>query len=387
MCVPVFDVHAISREVELFDKGYAYYLSYQPDRAAEEFRQFIKEFPGSSAVDAAMYWLAKSLIQLKASEEAKKIFFEIRDRYPMSPFNKYIEKEIENISLSPKDEKIVMDLKTDPGTIAVPEAKLKDAEERAVRAENLLKTAAGERDSLKQYLEAERKRIDGLQKEISECEKKIVYAKTSASVLNTLGIGEVAWGSGNVMDDYLNEQILLDKAKQLNLSPDMKTYEAIVEVYKFDSKQAEYVLKLLTISSLIDVKLKDMQDEKVFEKLFVTYDGSNAEKDKYTKIAQSTELQKLAKEGVSFQEIQRLYSSVVQFAVIGFEEMDPSVKETIQSLRTGEIGVIWSANGYIIIKPVLRKRSFDLFETLREDKKILIQSFIHEWLQQKGEGK
>ncbi len=109
MLVAVSDVHAISREVELFDKGCAYYLSYQPDKAAEEFRQFLKEFPGSSSVDAVLFWLAKSLVQMEALEEAKKIYSEIRERYPMSPFNRHIEKEIEIISLLPKEEKISAD--------------------------------------------------------------------------------------------------------------------------------------------------------------------------------------------------------------------------------------------------------------------------------------
>src|SRR4030065_1377362 len=66
--------YASYQEFELFEQGYEYYLSYQPEKAAETFRIFLKEFPLSSAKDAAMFWLGKSLIQLKSFSEEKEVF-------------------------------------------------------------------------------------------------------------------------------------------------------------------------------------------------------------------------------------------------------------------------------------------------------------------------
>ena len=68
MLFPGADLDASTREVELFNKGYEYYLSYQPEKAVEEFKAFLKEFPGSSVKDAVMFWLGKSSIQLKNFE-------------------------------------------------------------------------------------------------------------------------------------------------------------------------------------------------------------------------------------------------------------------------------------------------------------------------------
>jgi cell division septation protein DedD len=82
-------------EFELFDRGYKDYLSYHPGEAAEEFRRFLKEFPRSSARDAVLFWLGKSLEQLKSVEEAKKIFGDIKQQYPDSPFVRYADKEIQ----------------------------------------------------------------------------------------------------------------------------------------------------------------------------------------------------------------------------------------------------------------------------------------------------
>jgi cell division septation protein DedD len=85
------------KEFELFDRGYKDYLSYQPEKAAGEFRMFLKEFPGSSASDAVMFWLGKSLTQLKSFEEAKKIFAELKQQFPDSPFVRYADKELDGM--------------------------------------------------------------------------------------------------------------------------------------------------------------------------------------------------------------------------------------------------------------------------------------------------
>jgi len=86
------------KEFELFDQGYKDYLSYQPQKAAGEFRMFLKDFPESSAKDAVLFWLGKSLEQLKSFEEAKRIFADIKRQFPDSPFVRYADKEIETMT-------------------------------------------------------------------------------------------------------------------------------------------------------------------------------------------------------------------------------------------------------------------------------------------------
>lgn len=99
----VSDSYASSRESELFDQGYEYYLSYQPQKAVETFNIFLKEFPDSSAKDAAMFWLGKSLMGLKDFETAKKVFSEIKQKFSESPFISYIDRELEMISRAEKE--------------------------------------------------------------------------------------------------------------------------------------------------------------------------------------------------------------------------------------------------------------------------------------------
>jgi len=86
--------HASSREYKLFEQGYEYYFSYQPGKAVETFRTFLNEFPDSFAKDAAMFWLGKSLKQVDSSEEAEKVFSDIKQQFPDSPLFPYVNKEL-----------------------------------------------------------------------------------------------------------------------------------------------------------------------------------------------------------------------------------------------------------------------------------------------------
>jgi len=99
ICILLFDgtAEASRREFQLFDSAYNSYLSYKPEKAVEEFRVFLAEFPDSSAKDAALFWLAKSLLQIKSIEEAKKTFAYVKEQFPESPFIRYIATELEMI--------------------------------------------------------------------------------------------------------------------------------------------------------------------------------------------------------------------------------------------------------------------------------------------------
>ncbi|MEW6001759.1 MAG: tetratricopeptide repeat protein, partial [Nitrospirota bacterium] len=113
-----------SRESDLFDQAYGYYLSYQPEKAVETFRTFLKEFPQSSAGDAAMFWLGMSLIQLRAFDEAKKVFLELKEQFPESLYIPYVDRELEMI------ERPDMRSKMESGSLEI-YGWLKKAEKRA----------------------------------------------------------------------------------------------------------------------------------------------------------------------------------------------------------------------------------------------------------------
>ena len=89
---------ADDRETEMFNAGYEYLFSFKPEKAAETFRAFLKEFPESSARDAAMFWLGKTLVSLKSYAEAEQTFRTIKQEFPESPFVSFIDNALEEIA-------------------------------------------------------------------------------------------------------------------------------------------------------------------------------------------------------------------------------------------------------------------------------------------------
>lgn len=163
---------AASKESQLFDKGYKYVLAHQPAKAVETFNSFLKEFPKSSSKDAAMYWLGKSLVQLKSYDEAKKVFADIAKQFPESPFVPHAEKEME--ALGPLSGVIKVDTGADIKKLVEEAVKalnelqirLADAEKRTIAAEAAMAKAVADKDKLQSQLEEEKKKLGARENEV-----------------------------------------------------------------------------------------------------------------------------------------------------------------------------------------------------------------------------
>jgi len=343
MILSAIEARASLQELDLVNSGYEYYLSYQPEKAVEEFKIFLKEFPDSSVRDAVMFWLGKSSMQLKDFEEAKKVFSALMQQFPESPYIKYVKRELETIDRTRSEDK--------GGEPAGP-----------------IETAAAEIKIAK--------KSEPLQPEVNVRGEGEGYATDSSYVLSRLDIKDILWRNGNISEDIEDERILYEEAKRLNISADAITFEGLVLKYGFNSGQADYLKRYLTICELLDRKLKDVPEERVIESLIVKYEEVN----KYRKIVISPELQREAKRGVSFEEIQKLYPDLIRVVITGYDAVNPELKEKIRNLQNDEVGVIWSEEGYMIIKPVLKKLSYKPFEEAGPGIRDKIKAFITELL-------
>lgn len=340
--------YAFHREVELFDRGYEYYLSYQPEKAVETFSIFLKEFPDSFAKDAAMFWLGKSLIHLKHFEEAKKVLSEILLQVPDSPFIPFVNRELETISRRES------------------EVNRKEAEGQTLKKE--MKQTGTEKT--RNTLEAK------LTDTESKAKLREKYMINSSVTITKLGIREVLWRTGNDHEDFVNEQILYNEAKRLNIIADMKNYKELIEKYSLKEGEADYLYRYLIISEFIDKKIKDMPGERVVESLFVRYPGPEDRE----KAPLANELQKDAKSGRPFEDIYKSYPKFVKFTQIGFQELEGGIKESIRSLYDGEIIVVWNKYGYRILKPVVKKLSYRPFEDMQPEIRDKIKLFVKGWI-------
>jgi hypothetical protein len=145
------NTYASQQELDLFDRGYEFYLSYQPEKAVETFQIFLNEFPDSSVKDAALFWLGRSFVKLSLFEEAKRVFDELKQQIPDSPFMAYVDKELEMMNTAGTEHKTMTGITKVDSEIQVPK---KDT----IEAERTLLAATEERDKLRLLLEEEKKK-------------------------------------------------------------------------------------------------------------------------------------------------------------------------------------------------------------------------------------
>ncbi len=378
----VSDARASLREFELFDQGYEYYLLYRPEKAVESFSAFLKDFPESSAKDAALFWLGKSLIQLRSFEKAKKIFMEIKQQFPESPYVPHLDREESEIFIKMAEEE---KSRREKMKTKMADLERREEEDKALRAafeEKRKKDTGGERgksDDKAGGYETVAVRIKDTKFTLRQV---IDFMILSSSVMNRLGVKEVPWRNGNLYEDFVNEQIIFAEAKRLNAKGDRAKQGELVEKYGFSGEEADYLDWFLAISDLIGRKIKDTPEEKVVESLTIRY----TESDKQDKVLLSSELQEHAKRGKSFEEIQKLYPQAVRFSVVEFQELQGWIKERIDLLQDGEISVVWTKDGYMILRPIIRKPSYGPFEEVQPERRAEIKVFVRGWVEELRKG-
>jgi hypothetical protein len=159
---------ALSKESQLFDKAYKYVGAQQPEKAVATFNSFLKEFPNSPSKDAALYWLGKSLVQIKSFGEAKKVFSEIAKQFPESPFVPHAERELQALDtqsgVGRADANADIKNLVENAVKALNElqVRLAEAEKKAAASEAALAKAVAEKDKLQSQLDDEKKKVDGM---------------------------------------------------------------------------------------------------------------------------------------------------------------------------------------------------------------------------------
>ncbi len=496
---PISNLRASPNEFELFKKGYEKYISYEPQEAIKNFKTFLNEFPQSSATDAVMFWLAKSLIQIKSFDEANKVFSDLKKRFPESPFFPFIDMELEKLkefSIEVQKEKgsetieevyandtykkqleelkenlkmqeyklkeIVEDKEILRSKLTEKEKKVEELQARLINLEqveqlkqnlmNELSSSIKEKEAISKLFEEEKikteelnrmlkefqvaeskhlKEIDELRfkleeeknennillTKIKECEEKIIegqvlkeevtkekeilgallkeanskidvlesriielkkredFITNSISVLNKLGIRDILWQTGNIDEDIATEQILYEKALATGINFDETQCEKLLKNYNLSNGQAEYLKKYLIISNFINQKLKDIKEEKFVDILSVQYENKKKEK-----IILSREILSHAGNGMSFNEIHERYLDSTKFETIPFHELEDWIKERIKLLKNNQIEIIWLKDGYMIVKLISKRLSYDPFKEHPPTIKEIIRIFIKKWI-------
>ncbi len=422
--IQVSSGYASQREIDLFDKAYESYLSYQPEKAVEAFKELLREFPESSARDVTMFWLGKSLIGTRSFDAARRVFSELKEQFPESPLIAHAERERELI------EKAERKGTREESTVKASETREERGSAKVENLERDLSTAVEEKKRLEGLIEEERRKALAISEKLAEIEKREAELKTrlagfeerqkrssqkvdryqqqpeglevtvtvgdrrysgqdvinfmalSSVVISRLGVRDVLWRRGNIFEDFIDERVLADEARRANVSPDPTMKNEIARKFNFAVEEADYLSTYLAIAELLDRKVKSMPEERVVQSLTVSY----TEADKHEKVALAAELQGEAKAGRSFEEISRLFRGKVKFSVMRFQELQGWVKDRIELLRDGEISVVWTKDGYMILKPVLKRPSLGLLEEDQPGRRNEIRAYVREWTEELRKG-
>lgn len=404
------DTYASYGEFDLFNRGYESYLSYQPEKAVETFETFLKEFPDSSARDAAMFWLGKSFFQLKDFPMAEKVFTEIKQKFPESPFLPYVYKEVEILGkMNAVDEAatVIGDAKKREDTresmplereekAELPVENVSKSLEDTEKKEPLLqKDGKGIKKTamtVSAHLEKDHGHLNEPDGDLKQPKDEIVsiifegkkytapqiseFMNNASTTLIKLGVKEVLWRTGNIYEDFINEQILYKKAERSDVKGAPGRHKELAAKYKLTMEEEDYLDRYLAISDLIGRKVENMPGKRVVESLAVSY----AESDKNDETLLASELQAEAKRGRSFRDIYKLYPNVVKFAVLEFSDLEGWVKESIEPLQDGEASVVWTKDGYMILKPVVKRPSYGPFDDMQNERGDEMRALVKRWV-------
>jgi len=207
---------------------------------------------------------------------------------------------------------------------------------------------------------------------------QIIHAvSVSEHAMEKLGIREPIWRTGNPLDDFINEQLLAEEASRSGAMPDEKRYQEKVNHFRLAAEEADYLRKLMIIDSFLEKTYKDAARELSLEILTVHYKNGTSSQ----KTVTAEDLQKAARSGMSFEEIQKKYRESVTFSRLRVDEFKSRYKDKRQiigklNFLNEETAVIWSEKGYMVIKPIAGHKQFDLFAGLPKEEEEEIRSFL-----------
>jgi len=199
----------------------------------------------------------------------------------------------------------------------------------------------------------------------------------SEHALEKLGIQEPVWRTGNPLDDFINELLLSEEAAKSGAIPDEKEYRERVSHYNLDADEADYLKKLMIIGSFIGKTYMDAASELFIEILTVDYTDDTSSQNTVT----ATDLQKAARSGISFEEIQKTHRDSIKFSRLHVDEFTARYKDKSQiigklNFLTEETAVMWSEKGYMVIKPLASRKQFDPFIVITQEEEEEIRSFL-----------
>ncbi len=191
----------------------------------------------------------------------------------------------------------------------------------------------------------------------------------SSRVLSGMKIENVPWRRGNPYDDFVVEQILYAKAGESSLRVKQEAVERMVQRYRLDSRERDYLIKYMTIEEFIGRKIRDQavdeaqvrayyqnnrhlyatnKEEKMVSALVLPYTAGS----QLDGAIRMTELQAEASGGRSLDMLHRTSTDGLLLRQMRYRDLPAWIQEKLQDLKAGETSSVISTDDQYMLYQV-----------------------------------
>jgi hypothetical protein len=193
------------------------------------------------------------------------------------------------------------------------------------------------------------------------------YMFRSQILFGKLGIRDIPWRRGDLYNDFINEQVLYDEAKNIE-KKDLRDLKGILLQNK---DEIEYLKRFNLISYLLNQELKKLSPEISAEAILFPYSDENA--------AKVVNIQNEVKSGLSIREIVKSYPGA-EYRILSESDIHELFGDLSNRLSDGEVVSTFNKERFMVIqikeKPV-EYRPFDPPSQIVDKR---LREYISKWI-------
>ncbi|MBI5632095.1 MAG: outer membrane protein assembly factor BamD [Nitrospirae bacterium] len=207
---------------------------------------------------------------------------------------------------------------------------------------------------------------------------------TARIVADKIQARNVLWKTGNIVDDFIAEEVLGRKAREDMLSAESSLKESLAKQYALNDAEVAYLDKYLAVERLVK---KRLSTPAVKEKDFREYYDKHKEQyilgrenrirvlslkygktDELEKGIIAVEMHGEALEGRPFETIAKKHSAIATMKEMSLSRLPEWARNKLEGLKQGEISNIISVdNELMIIQPIPSRPAYRSFEEVRKE--------------------
>lgn len=196
------------------------------------------------------------------------------------------------------------------------------------------------------------------------------YMFRSQLFLSRIGIKNMPWRSGDLNEDFINEHILYEEAKKLDLK-DRGNYEGFNRKFNLEKEEVEYLNRFNMISNLISHELKKLPPERSGEAVFVRY----SVKDRYERAVMVADMQNRMKSGVPVEDVIKLYPDA-EYRTLSENDINKLFGNLSGNFSDNEVASTFNNERFMVVRIRINHLEYRPFEIPEDESNGRLREFI-----------